>query len=148
MQSDPRGIPGAAAPLPMGKLPQVTLAFWVMKICATTLGETAGDLLSMTLNVGYGLSSIILISLFAVSLTAQLASNRFHPLLYFESMSRFKNSGGPGNFQRIADFLHSLDYDLYRLGHHGKLTKTDVDHLDSNTVAVARQNAAKVLARP
>ena len=83
MQSDPRGFPGAAAPLPMGKLPQVTLAFWIMKICATTLGETAGDLLSMTLNVGYGLSSIILISLFAVSLTAQLASNRFHPLLYW-----------------------------------------------------------------
>ena len=47
MQSDPRGFPGAAAPLPMGKLPQVTLAFWIMKICATTLGETAGDLLSM-----------------------------------------------------------------------------------------------------
>ena len=36
----------------MNKLPQITLAFWVMKICATTLGETAGDLLSMTLNVG------------------------------------------------------------------------------------------------
>ena len=37
----------------MNKLPQITLFFWVMKICATTLGETAGDLLSMTLNVGY-----------------------------------------------------------------------------------------------
>ena len=83
MQSDPRGFPGAAAPLPMGKLPQVTLAFWIMKICATTLGETAGDLLSMTLNVGYGLSSIILISLFAVSLAAQLASRGFHPFLYW-----------------------------------------------------------------
>ena len=45
----------------MNKLPQITLAFWVMKICATTLGETAGDLLSMTLNVGYAISSMILI---------------------------------------------------------------------------------------
>jgi len=40
----------------MKKIPAVTLLFWVMKICATTLGETAGDLLSMTLNVGYGVS--------------------------------------------------------------------------------------------
>lgn len=47
----------------LNKLPEITLAFWVMKICATTLGETAGDLLSMTLNVGYAMSSLILISL-------------------------------------------------------------------------------------
>ena len=46
----------------LNKLPEITLAFWVMKICATTLGETAGDLLSMTLNVGYAMSSLILIS--------------------------------------------------------------------------------------
>jgi uncharacterized membrane-anchored protein len=41
----------------MNKLPEITLAFWIMKICATTLGETGGDLLSMTLNVGYAVSS-------------------------------------------------------------------------------------------
>ena len=58
----------------MNKLPQITLAFWVMKICATTLGETAGDLLSMTLDVGYAVSSLILISVFAASLLGQLAS--------------------------------------------------------------------------
>ena len=51
----------------MNKLPQITLAFWVMKICATTLGETAGDLLSMTLNVGYAISSMILISVFLLT---------------------------------------------------------------------------------
>ncbi|MCA3866426.1 MAG: hypothetical protein IOC34_11965, partial [Burkholderia sp.] len=44
----------------MNKLPEITLAFWIMKICATTLGETGGDLLSMTLNVGYAVSSILL----------------------------------------------------------------------------------------
>ncbi|AHG41501.1 membrane protein [Pseudomonas syringae CC1557] len=67
----------------MNKLPQITLAFWIMKICATTLGETAGDLLSMTLNVGYAVSSVILISLFAATLVTQLASRRYHPMLYW-----------------------------------------------------------------
>jgi uncharacterized membrane-anchored protein len=67
----------------MNKVAEVTLYFWVMKICATTLGETAGDLLSMTLNVGYAVSSIILLALFLVSLTAQLISRSFHPALYW-----------------------------------------------------------------
>ena len=49
--------------LAMNKLLQITFLFWVMKICATTLGETAGDLLSMTLNVGYAMSSVILLVL-------------------------------------------------------------------------------------
>ncbi|RWU22330.1 hypothetical protein DM813_14215 [Pseudomonas alkylphenolica] len=67
----------------MNKLPQITLAFWVMKICATTLGETAGDLLSMTLNVGYALSSVMLISVFLVTLVTQLLSRTYHPVLYW-----------------------------------------------------------------
>jgi uncharacterized membrane-anchored protein len=54
-----------------------------MKICATTLGETAGDLLSMTLNIGYAVSSIILISVFLLSLVTQLKSKKFHPILYW-----------------------------------------------------------------
>jgi uncharacterized membrane-anchored protein len=65
------------------KLPQITALFWVMKIAATTLGETAGDLLSMTLNVGYALSSAILLSTFFLSVAAQLASKRYHPALYW-----------------------------------------------------------------
>ena len=67
----------------VNKVAQVTLSFWVMKICATTLGETAGDLLSMTMQVGYAVSSIILLSAFVASLTAQLASRKFHPALYW-----------------------------------------------------------------
>ena len=66
----------------MNKLPQITLAFWVMKICATTLGETAGDLLSMTLNVGYAISSMILISVFLVTLVTQLWSKAYNPVLW------------------------------------------------------------------
>jgi len=67
----------------MNKLPQITLAFWVMKICATTLGETAGDLLSMTLNVGYAVSSMILISVFVLTLLTQLFSKTYNPVLYW-----------------------------------------------------------------
>ena len=67
----------------MNKLPHITFAFWVMKICATTLGETAGDLLSMTLNIGYAASSIILISVFLVTLVTQLFAKKFHPFLYW-----------------------------------------------------------------
>jgi uncharacterized membrane-anchored protein len=67
----------------MNKVAQVSLTFWIIKICATTLGETAGDLLSMTLNVGYGVSSVILISVFLVSLVVQLLSSNFHPWLYW-----------------------------------------------------------------
>jgi uncharacterized membrane-anchored protein len=67
----------------MNKLPQITIAFWIMKICATTLGETAGDLLSMTLNVGYAISSLILLSFFFVTLLIQLFSKKFHPVIYW-----------------------------------------------------------------
>lgn len=65
------------------KLPALTAAFWVMKICATTLGETAGDLLSMTLDVGYAVSSIILLSAFLASLAGQLLVTRHLPFLYW-----------------------------------------------------------------
>jgi uncharacterized membrane-anchored protein len=65
------------------KLPEITFLFWIMKICATTLGETAGDLLSMTLKVGYAISSVVLISLFLISLIAQLFSKKFNPILYW-----------------------------------------------------------------
>lgn len=67
----------------MSKLPQITAFFWIMKICATTLGETAGDLLSMTMNVGYAVSSMILIGLFLISLVTQLVSKNYNPLLYW-----------------------------------------------------------------
>jgi uncharacterized membrane-anchored protein len=58
----------------MRKVAEVNFIFWIMKICATTLGETAGDMLSMTLSVGYSVSSIILISFFIVTLITQLRS--------------------------------------------------------------------------
>jgi uncharacterized membrane-anchored protein len=65
------------------KVPAITFAFWVMKICATTLGETGGDMVSMTFNAGYAASSLILISIFLVTLVAQLSAKAYHPLLYW-----------------------------------------------------------------
>ncbi|WP_411124095.1 hypothetical protein [Streptomyces sp. x-19] len=65
------------------KLPEVTLAFWVMKIAATTLGETAGDLFSQTLKLGYFLTTIALFLIFVVTLVVQLRSRRYHPFSYW-----------------------------------------------------------------
>ena len=66
-----------------GKLPHVTLAFWIMKISATTLGETGGDLFSMTLHIGYVFSSLLFIALLAAALTAQLKVRRQYPALFW-----------------------------------------------------------------
>lgn len=84
----------------MNKVAQITLTFWIIKICATTLGETAGDLLSMTMNVGYGLSSVILIGLFLVSVIAQLMSNKFHPVLYWTVILTTSTAG-----TTVSDFM-------------------------------------------
>jgi uncharacterized membrane-anchored protein len=65
------------------KVPLVTLGFWIVKIFATTVGETGGDALSMTLNLGYLVSTLIFLGFFAVTLTAQVASRRYHPVLYW-----------------------------------------------------------------
>lgn len=67
----------------MKKIPELTALFWIMKICATTLGETAGDLLSMTMNVGYALSTIILMSVFIITLGLQLFSKKYIPPIYW-----------------------------------------------------------------
>lgn len=75
-------MPANATPA-ISKVAPVTLGFWVMKICATTLGETGGDLLSMTLDVGYALSSVLLLAVFLVSLWAQLRARQFQPWRYW-----------------------------------------------------------------
>ena len=65
------------------KIPEVALLFWIMKICATTLGETGGDLLSMTLDLGYAVSSLIFIGFFLVTVTGQLSVKRYIPVIYW-----------------------------------------------------------------
>jgi uncharacterized membrane-anchored protein len=72
-----------AAKRTLSKVPAVTLAFWVIKIAATTLGETGGDAVSMSMNFGYAISSIIFIGIFVVSVAAQIRAKAFHPFLYW-----------------------------------------------------------------
>jgi uncharacterized membrane-anchored protein len=77
----------------MSKVAAVTVFFWIMKICATTLGETAGDLLSMTLNVGYAASSLGLVSGLVVMLVLQVRARGFHPALYWAVMLLTSTAG-------------------------------------------------------
>jgi uncharacterized membrane-anchored protein len=65
------------------KVPAVTLSFWIIKIVATTLGETGGDAVSMSMNLGYALSSLIFIAIFAAAVAAQIAARSFHAFLYW-----------------------------------------------------------------
>ena len=65
------------------KVPEVTLVFWITKILATTLGETGGDAVSMSLNLGYALSSAIFIGILAAAVIAQIMARKFHPYLYW-----------------------------------------------------------------
>ena len=68
---------------PAAKVPEVTLLFWVLKLAATTLGETGGDTLSMTMNLGYLTSTAIFGALFAACVAAQIKAKHFHPFLYW-----------------------------------------------------------------
>jgi uncharacterized membrane-anchored protein len=67
----------------LSKVPEVTLGFWLIKILATTLGETGGDAVSMSMNLGYAVSSIIFIAIFVVVVIAQVIAKAFHPFLYW-----------------------------------------------------------------
>ena len=85
--------------LALTKVPEVTLVFWIIKIAATTLGETGGDAVSMTLNLGYAISSGIFIAVFAVFVVAQISARSFHPFLYWAVIVATTTAG-----TTIADF--------------------------------------------
>lgn len=70
----------------LSKVPALTLIFWVIKIVATTLGETAGDALSMSLNVGYLISTFIFAGIFLLAVSAQIKAKQFHPFLYWTTI--------------------------------------------------------------
>lgn len=65
------------------KVPSVTLAFWAAKIAATTLGETGGDALSMTLGLGYAVSTLIFAGIFLIALVGQVSARRYHAGIYW-----------------------------------------------------------------
>ena len=81
------------------KVPQVTLNFWIIKIAATTLGETGGDTVTMTMNLGYLVGTLIFAVLLAVLVCWQIAVTRFHPFLYWATIIASTTAG-----TTMADF--------------------------------------------
>lgn len=81
------------------KVPEVTLGFWVIKIAATTLGETGGDTVTMTLDWGYLAGSALFLALLVVMVALQISAKRFHPLLYWATIIASTTAG-----TTMADF--------------------------------------------
>jgi len=71
---------------PLAKVPEVTLAFWIIKIAATTLGETGGDAVSMSMKLGYLDATAIFALLLLAAVTAQIRAKAFHPFLYWATI--------------------------------------------------------------
>lgn len=89
------------AQMVLRKLPHVTLMFWVLKIVATTLGETGGDLLAQTLHVGYLLATVIFLAMFLVAVVFQLKARRFHPALFWTVIALTSTAG-----TTLSDFMN------------------------------------------
>jgi uncharacterized membrane-anchored protein len=70
----------------LAKVPEVTLGFWLIKIAATTLGETGGDAVSMSMDLGYLVGTAIFAAIFAVAVFVQIRARKFHPLLYWATI--------------------------------------------------------------
>ncbi len=70
----------------LSKVPEVTLIFWIIKIAATTLGETGGDTVSMSMNLGYLVGTAIFAAIFLVAVAAQIKAKGFHPFLYWTTI--------------------------------------------------------------
>jgi uncharacterized membrane-anchored protein len=86
----------------MSKVPAVVLAFWIIKICATTAGETSGGAPSMTLGFGYAISTLIFLGILSVLLAAQVGSRSYHPFLYWGVFIATTTTG-----TTISDYLNA-----------------------------------------
>lgn len=89
----------APTSITVGKVPQVTIVFWILKVAATTLGETGGDAVSMSLGLGYLLASCLFLAIFVVAVVAQVRATRFHPWLYWSTIVATTTVG-----TTVADF--------------------------------------------
>lgn len=83
----------------LAKVPAVTTAFWIIKILATTLGETAGDTVSMSLNLGYLTATIVFVAILLLLVWRQLAADRYRPALYWATIIASTTAG-----TTLADF--------------------------------------------
>jgi uncharacterized membrane-anchored protein len=81
------------------KVPAVTLGFWLIKILATTLGETGGDTVSMTMNLGYLVGTAIFLTVLVALVWWEVAATRFHPFLYWATIIASTTAG-----TTMADF--------------------------------------------
>jgi len=70
----------------LSKVPEITLIFWIVKIAATTLGETGGDAVSMSMNLGYLVATAIFAAIFLIAVVAQIRAKGFHPFLYWATI--------------------------------------------------------------
>jgi uncharacterized membrane-anchored protein len=77
----------------LSKVPAVTLGFWIIKIAATTLGETAGDTVTMTMKLGYLTGTAIFLSVLVALVVLQIAAKRFHPFLYWATIVASTTAG-------------------------------------------------------
>jgi uncharacterized membrane-anchored protein len=84
---------------PPSKVPEVTLGFWIIKILATTLGETGGDTVTMTWDLGYLTGSAIFLTVLVVLMSCQISAKRFHPFLYWATIVASTTAG-----TTMADF--------------------------------------------
>jgi uncharacterized membrane-anchored protein len=84
----------------MRRVPEVTLGFWVVKVLATTLGETGGDAVSMSLDLGYLLGTIIFAIAFAIAIRVQLRTDRYRPVAYWTAIVATTTVG-----TTMADFV-------------------------------------------
>ncbi|HEV2716429.1 MAG TPA: hypothetical protein VGU64_14295, partial [Terriglobales bacterium] len=83
----------------LSKVPEVTLGFWIIKIAATTLGETGGDSVTMTLNWGYLVGTAIFFSLLILLVVTQIKAEKFHPFVYWATIVASTTAG-----TTMADF--------------------------------------------
>jgi uncharacterized membrane-anchored protein len=81
------------------KVPEVTLTFWIIKIAATTLGETGGDTVTMTLNWGYLFGTALFLTLLVALVVCQIVAKKFHPFLYWATIVASTTAG-----TTMADF--------------------------------------------
>ncbi|QBM76638.1 hypothetical protein E2E30_13320 [Sphingomonas sp. AAP5] len=86
-------------PEKVSKVPEVVLTFWIIKIAATTLGETGGDTVTMSMNLGYLVGTVIFASLLVGSVCWQISVKRFHPFLYWGTIIASTTAG-----TTLADF--------------------------------------------
>jgi len=83
----------------MSKVPALTLGFWIIKVAATTLGETGGDTVSMTMDLGYLTGTAIFLAALAVLVVLQIVAKKFHPFLYWATIIASTTAG-----TTMADF--------------------------------------------